>query len=147
MTISKVQKRFIVNPSKIFGNRLYISRFYTKTGYPYFKHQDIPHSIILSCKNFFSPFPVPRLHEDEFHEDMFWIVFTTPYPLLGKEGVKGIRVKLRNNNQYLIRVESVMSPAGGGAGGGLDFFIASTTPSLWIRIFILNPTADSPFIA
>src|SRR3990170_2225723 len=42
------------------------------------------------------------------------------------EGTKGIRVKLRNNNQSLIRVESVMSPAGGGAGGGLDNPIAST---------------------
>ena len=57
-------------------------------------------------------------------------LITTLFPLLRKEGMKGIRVKLRNNNQSLIRVESVMSPAGGGAGGGLNFFAASTTPSL-----------------
>src|SRR3989337_2236101 len=45
-------------------------------------------------------------------------------------GVYPIRVKLRNNNQSLIRVESVMSPAGGGTGGGLDSPIASTTFSI-----------------
>src|SRR3989337_4584546 len=64
-------------------------------------------------------------------------------------GVYPIRVTLRNNNQSLIRVESVMSPAGGGTGGGLDSPIASTTFSiLCFRHFITQVVCKrlQPFV-
>jgi len=60
-----------------------------------------------------------------------------------------IRVKLRNNNRSLIRVESVMSPAGGGTGGGLDSPIVSTTFSiLCFRHFITQVVCKrlQPFV-
>jgi len=36
-----------------------------------FTHYFSSRIIVLQCKNFFSPFPAPRFHEDKFREDLF----------------------------------------------------------------------------